>query len=146
MTFQIVITDGTSCYRNGDILCLCRVLRLFCHYYDGKAQTKLCCSDKICWHPKCEAGSHNYREECARWYCPVQTSSNGKRSKFRLILRLRNRCYPDWASNTATDTQLCAEMSTQLKFSHDYYNVNQADAPTSVPHLSFQKRYKFFRD
>jgi hypothetical protein len=121
------------------VLCLCRVLRLFCHCYDWKAQTKLCCSDRICWHPKCEVVSYNYREECARWYRAVQTSSNGKRSKFHLILRLRNRCYPDWDSNTATDTQLCAEMSTQLIFSHGYYNVNQADAPASAPAFIISK-------
>ena len=66
----------------------------------------------------------------------ILPSSNVKQwesFKFHLILRLRNRYDPDCDWNTAADTQQCAEVSTQLIFSHGYYHVNQADTPASAP-------------
>lgn len=78
-----------------------RIPHLSCNFMTENGMIKFCSVIKICWLPNYDADWRNYQEEeCARWYvrlihCGVQTSSNGRRPKFHLILRCRNWCDPE---------------------------------------------------
>lgn len=132
--WNLLTVDGSevlmhlTLYRHGVVVTLC-VPRLCCNFMTEKDKIKSGWIIKTCWRTKYEADWHNYWEECARWatsliHCRVQTLSNGRRPKFHLILRCSNRCDPEWAPTGPYTIQLCAEVRTQLIFSHGYYNAN----------------------